>query len=375
MRVCLTIDSNLTIPGGVQTYVRGLYEALKKRGHEVTIFAAGRIPPEDEGRELISLGKLVELPLGGDASLPLIAANPFRVYLELRRRGFEIVHIPGHGGMLSWWVVFLSPAPVVASFLSFSELVNKRLVHLLFAPFFRLLNRRLNARIAISQTSADYGNRSYPGEYEIIPAGVDLSRFYPGRKKSGWANSKVEILFVGRLDPRKGIMDLLEAVRRLRSERDARAEKVKVVVVGDGPERKKAERFVRKHAFEGVVEFAGRVADEDLPGYFREADIFCSPAKWEESFGIVLLEAMASGLPVVAYGNAGYREVLGGRLAEMVVKPGDVEGLAGKLGELVEDKRRREEMGRLGREMAQEYAWERVAARLEERYREVVGAV
>lgn len=362
----MTLDSSLAIPGGVQSYVRGLADGLRGRDHQVTILTAGQVSDEDEQRGAISVGKRGELPLTGTASsLPLILVNPFEVRRRLRRGKFEIVHVPGHGGMLSWWAVLFSPAPVVASFLSFHESRVMQGISQLARPLFYLLNRKLAAKIAISQAAADYACIAFPGEFRVIPAGIDLGRFVPLGERSG---REALVLFVGRLDPRKGIMDLLEAFDRLK----VGSVGLRLLVVGDGPQRQVAEEYVGEHGLEKRVEFAGRVSDEELPEYYRRADLYCSPARGGESFGLVLLEAMASGLPVVAYGNEGYRQVLSGRLGEYLVEVGDIDGLRVKIEQLVLDGALRKEMGSLSLDKAKNYGWSRIAGEVEKVYQACV---
>lgn len=385
MKILLTLDSGLTIPGGVQTYVRGLDDALTSRGHQVTLLVAGKIPREDRKRKIVSLGVVKELSLATSASLPLILVNPLRVFRFLESERFDLIHIPGHGGLLSWWVVLLARAPVVATFLSGNESDSSQAKLKLVRPLAGILNRQLKAKIAISQTARDFAKILFPGEYRVIPAGIYLQRFsaspqgsaeQPGRAllniDGRGKNGKVVILFVGRLDPRKGIMDLLEAMRRLKEKRRSGRCRFGLIVVGDGPERGRAQRFVKKHRLARVVQLVGRASDEELPGYYRRADIYCSPAKREESFGIVLLEAMAAGLPVVAYGNCGYREVLTGKLAKLLIRPGDIDGLADKLEQLIGDDKLRQRFGDLSRKYAKNFDWPKVVIRIEQVYQAVL---
>lgn len=369
MKVCLTLDSSLMIPGGVQSLVRGLADALSRRGHRVTILTAGGVSQEDQERQVVTLGKSKEISLLASASLPLILVNPLKIYRFFKSERFDVVHVPGHGGLLSWWAVLVSPAPVVATFHPFNESKWHRVWLRFLRPFFWVLNRRLKVRMADSGAAADYARLLFPGEYQIVYPGVDLKRFFP--QEGRLRRKKVKILFVGRLDPRKGILDLLQAVKKLKQEdgeTKPREQQFCLEVVGDGPRRQQAKEFVKQHALDDVVEFVGRVSDEELTRRYREADIYCSPAKQEESFGVVLLEAMASGLPIVAYGNQGYREVLTGRLAEFLVRPGDIEGLAGKLKQLIEDERVRKEMRKLSLERAKAFDWDKVALKIERIY-------
>src|SRR5262249_21742863 len=159
----------------------------------------------------------------------------------------------------------------------------------------------------------------------------DLLRF----QSQATGNSRdgpISIMFIGRLESRKGVSVLLEAFRRIRNDDLP----VQLVIAGDGPERPKLEEFVQENAIEDVT-FLGRVDDAEVSGLMAYCDIFCAPSLYGESFGIVLAEAMASGKPVVAAANAGYRTVLTGEAARFLVRPGDVEDLRQALSNLAQD--------------------------------------
>jgi phosphatidylinositol alpha-mannosyltransferase len=175
-------------------------------------------------------------------------------------------------------------------------------------------------------------------------------------------------LFVGRLEKRKGLAHLLDAfVGVKRDIPDAR-----LLVVGAYDEMEKIP-FVLQTRYLGLsdVHFVGRVSDDELARYYGTADVFCAPSTGMESFGIVLLEAMASGVPMVASDIDGYRDVMDDGVQGVLVEPEQPEPLAVALVSLLRDPARRRAMGAAGREKAQRYAWRVVAARVLEYYASV----
>jgi phosphatidylinositol alpha-mannosyltransferase len=175
----------------------------------------------------------------------------------------------------------------------------------------------------------------------------------------------VNILFVGRLEKRKGLGDLLRAYEFMR----ARVPQTRLIVVGDGPLRGKVESYIARHRLPNVV-LAGYVPDSVKPRYYNSADIFCAPATGAESFGIVLLEAMASGLPVVATEVPGYMSVLEPGRDSLTVRPKGWAELGAALIILARDAELRRRMGAYGHEKARRYSWETVSMQVIEVYEE-----
>jgi phosphatidylinositol alpha-mannosyltransferase len=229
---------------------------------------------------------------------------------------------------------------------------------------------RLQARIAVSQTAREYAARYFPGEYHVIPNGVDIERFHPAVAPiSRWRDPEFDnILFVGRLDPRKGVQLLLDCMPEVVERTQGRA---RLVLVGDSYLRLKYQSSVpgsmRRH-----IHFVGHVPSHELPRWYATGDVFVSPATGNESFGIVLLEAMATGRAVVASDIPGYRSVVTPDVNGVTFPPGDRAALARTLARLVNDPERRVLLGARGRSRALEFAWPRVTDRLEAVYREAL---
>ncbi len=228
---------------------------------------------------------------------------------------------------------------------------------------------KLDGKIAVSELAMDCINKHFPGYYNIIPNGVDLEYFSPDVSPiDEFCDGKLNILFAGRLENRKGLIYLLKAYQQVKQEiPDSR-----LIVVGPGIRlRRKYEKQVKQSNLKDVV-FVGFVSYDELPRYYKTADIFCAPATGWESFGIVLLEAMAAGKPIIASNVEGYASLVTHGTEGWLVPPKDAQALAQSLIALLRDEPLRREMGAKGRLKAQEYAWENVAQRVMDYYTKVL---
>lgn len=368
MKIGILLDGNIDFPGGVQTYVKGLYQFLLRAGHQATILAGGEEgESERKGFKVIRMGKAHNLPgVGTQISAYTDWVGKEEIEEILEREKFDILHLQGIFGILGMRFLDHADIPSVATFHNYWE--PERLpapVKLLF-PLLDHYIKKLDGRIALSQPALEFVNQVSPGEYAVIPPGIDLERFKSTYRDRFPAKGLITILYVGRLDERKGVLFLLEAFRKIQG----RTGNACLVIVGDGPLNTKAQDFVAEHQLKGV-EFTGFVREERLLHFYAGADIYCSPATHGESFGIVLLEAMASGLPVVAFANAGYREVLKGEGAQFLVPPEDTEGLAEVLITLAKDEELRR-MSRWSLKEVEQYSWDNVGPRILKVYNDVL---
>jgi phosphatidylinositol alpha-mannosyltransferase len=239
-----------------------------------------------------------------------------------------------------------------------------------FSPSYELGSRlmrghasRLHGRIAVSAAARHFIDRFFPGDYKVIPNGVDVPRFASAVPIARWQDGVPNVLFVGRLEPRKGVLDLLKAHRILRKTGSGN----RLLIVGSGPQEREARRYVATRGLQ-EVEFLGRVSDAEKAQLFRTVDVFASPATGGESFGIVLLEAMAAGAPIVASDIHGYKGVVRRGREGLLVPPHEPKELAKAIARLLGDGELRAEMSAAGRVRAEEFSWPRVAARVEEYY-------
>jgi phosphatidylinositol alpha-mannosyltransferase len=222
---------------------------------------------------------------------------------------------------------------------------------------------RLHGRIAVSAAARHFIDRFFPGDYKVIPNGVDVERFARAVPVARWQDGTRNLLFVGRHEPRKGLIELLKAFRILRKT----GCQCRLLVVGSGPQEREARRYVLTRRL-GNVEFLGRVSDDEKAQLFRTADVYVSPATGAESFGIVLLEAMAAGTPIVCSDIHGYKGVVRRGREGLLVPPRKPKAIAAAIGELLADDERRAAMGAAGQARAEEFSWQRVTAKVDDYY-------
>jgi len=227
--------------------------------------------------------------------------------------------------------------------------------------------RRLHGRIAVSAAARHFIDRYFPGDYKVIPNGVDVDRFRRAVPLARWQDGRRNLLFVGRLEPRKGLLDLLKAFRILRKT----GCECRLLIVGWGPQEREARRYVMTRRLGDVV-FLGRVSDDVKAQLYKTADVFVSPATGGESFGIVLLEAMAAGTPIVCSDIHGYKGVVRRDREALLVPPRKPKALAAAISTLLKDEELRAAMGHNGSVRADDYSWERVTAKVDDYYGFVV---
>jgi len=365
VKIAMVSPYDFTWPGGVTAHVSQLARELGRSGHEVQVLAPHTPSRECQDADLlVPLGRSVPLPSGGSIARVSLSWWLYPKVRELlKREQFDIVHL--HEPM----------APILPlCVLEFSNSVNVGTFHASYArqhlyrftsPITKRWQARLNGSIAVSPAALRYVNNTFPGDYEIIPNGIDFDHFstkavpYPK-----YQDGKLNILFVGRLEKRKGLRYLLEAYGNLKWENP----NIRLIVVGPGNPDKESYRILSSHNLQDV-EFVGRVSYDDLPRYYASADIFCSPATGAESFGIVLLEAMAAGKPVIASDIEGFRGVMTHGEQGLLVPKKNGDALADALSTLANDPELRLKLGAQGNKTAEDYRWEVVAGRVENYYK------
>jgi phosphatidylinositol alpha-mannosyltransferase len=352
-------------PGGVNEHVRHTYDAMRRMGHDVWIITSKYGKERKDEGHVIRLGTGWAFPANGSMGRVTLGWR-FKEQASdlLAEHRFDILHFHEP------FVPFLSP-----TVLDRSNTINVATFHAFggFSPSYwlgarvaRQLARRLHGRIAVSGAARHFINRYFPGEYRIIPNGVDLDRYAEAEPYEEWRDGTINILFVGRLEERKGLVHLLGAYHRLRKRHvDAR-----LLVIGSGPKLREYRRYIGLRQIHDV-EFLGRVSDDEKARFFASADIFCAPSTGQESFGIVLLEAMAAGIPIVASDIHGYKNVVQRGVQGLLVEPRNHRALAAALYTLANDPEQRHRMGEAGRQRAPDYSWDRVTERIVDFYHEV----
>jgi len=367
MKICLVSPYDFMHPGGVTEHVRHLADKLRRRGHEVTVLAPSSRVGDDHGIPgYVRIGRSVAVRSNGSvAHIALSFHLVRRVRALLNESDYDVVHY--HEPLVPALPITVLRFHRGANVGTFHAMARRNLGYYYGRPFLKRYFNRLHACIAVSAPARDFIARYFDGDYRIVPNGIDCSRFNPNLAPidSVRVPGRTTILFVGRLESRKGLPTLLEAFGRLRQHRS----NVQLVVVGDGPMRWGYERQVEALGIPDV-QFCGHVTNELLPRYYASSDIFCAPANGGESFGIVLLEAMASGVPVVASAIPGFSQVVDGGETGLLVTPREASEWAQALEALVDDPAGRRAMGEAGMRKAQRYDWERVVDTVLDVYRE-----
>ena len=341
-----------------------LARELGRFGHQVQVLAPHSPSREcQETAKFVPLGRSVPLPSGGSIARVSLSWWLYpKVRSLLREEEFDIIHL--HEPMapiLPLCVLEFSNAVNVGTFHATN---NHTHLYKLSSLVVKRWHRRLHGGIAVSPAAYSYVNSAFPGDYQIIPNGIDVEHFTQNAVPwPQFRDGKTNILFVGRLEKRKGLRYLLDAYSRVKWD----LPNIRLLVVGSGNLDKDSHRIMAARALQDV-EFIGPVSQEDLPRYYATADIFCSPATGSESFGIVLLEAMAASKPVVASDIEGYASIMSDGRQGILVPPKDSEALAAALARLVQDPSLRRQMGDEGRLTVEQYRWPEVARRVEDYY-------
>ncbi|MBA2315288.1 MAG: glycosyltransferase family 4 protein [Chloroflexi bacterium] len=362
MKIGLVSPYVYPLPGGVTQHVAYLYENLRLRGHDVRIITSSHGLQRSSEGDVIRIGKGFSVPTNG--SVGTLTVSPrflSQVHEVLDRERFDVLHFHEP------FVPFLSPIV-----LRLSTSVNVATFHAYggFSPAYEFGRRfmggyasRLHGRIAVSAAARHFIDRYFPGDYKVIPNGVDVDRYRRAVPIARWQDGTRNLLFVGRHEPRKGLLHLLKAYRILRKT----GCHCRLLVVGSGPQEHEARRYVATRRL-GGVEFLGRVSDREKAQLFKTADVYVSPATGGESFGIVLLESLAAGTPIVCSDIHGYKGVVRRGREGLLVPPGKPKAIAAAIAQLLNDNELREEMAANGPARAEEFSWERVTAKVDDYY-------
>ena len=358
MRITLVSPYDFAVPGGVNEHVRNLALGLRAGGHEVHTLAPASERVIDHP-DFHSLGHPIKIPVNDS-----VARVTFRLRLRtstyrLLERS-EVIHF--HEPLLPSTPLSLLGHSRAANVGTFHAYADRSLGYRLGRRLLVRYLRRLDATIAVSEPASDFLRQYFPeADPLLIPNGVDTAFFRPDAESpERLRRTGTTILFVGRLEKRKGVLELVRAFAAVAQARPGS----RLVLVGDGPLRRPVEAEIRRLRLAGVS-LEGQVPRALLPSYYAGADLFCAPSLAAESFGIVLLEAMASGLPVVASSVAGYAALVEAETEALLVAPGDTDRLSAALLRAAADDDLRRRLARAGLAKAELHSWAAVIPRVE----------
>lgn len=376
MKIALVSPYDWSYPGGVQDHIRRLAGALRARDHLVRILTPATGP---RARHVeYGVFKLAwAAPLRMNGSVARISITPdvngrIRNVLEVER--FDIVHLhEPFASALTFDTLRLAPMSDALYIGTFHAWARRGLTstpdwaYASAKPFLSRYVRRLHGRIAVSPAAAEFISRFFPGDYRIIPNGVDVHRFRPDAAPlPQFADGKLNILYLGRMEQRKGPKYFIRAIPLIRRH----FPNTRFIVAGEGKLRPAFEEFVARRGWRDVV-FTGRVAAEDMPAMYASAHVYCAPNTGGESQGVVLLEALAAGRPVVASDIPGFRTVIREKQDGLLVPPKNHEELAWAVCYLLGDEAERHRLAAAGPKRAADFSWQSVGARVEEYYFDV----
>lgn len=344
MRIGIVSPYSISVPGGVQEQVLGLARALRSKGVAARVLAPTDGPPPDGW--VTPLGSSLPTPANGSVApiAPDLSAQ-LRLIRAVRDEGFDVLHL--HEPMVPgpcMTACLVKPAPLVGTFHAAGNHASYQLLN----PAIRWLAGRLDVRATVSAEAEALAVEQLGGSYERAFNGIEVERF---STVEPWPTEGLTIFFLGRHEPRKGLDILLDALPRLPSD-------VHIWVGGEGPD---TERLKLRHAGDPRVQWLGRLSDMEKRRRLKAADVFCAPSLRGESFGVVLLEAMAGGAAIVAADLSGYRLVARPDHDGLLVPPGDAEALGAALVRVLDDDSLRSRLVESGAARAQAFSMDSLA--------------
>ncbi len=364
MKIAQVTPYDFGHPGGVAEHIQHLKTELNTLGHEVKIIAPrSQSGGLEVGKDFYGVGRTVAIP-GNNSKVRLtFDVTLYSAVKELlRQEQFDVIHL--HEPLtpvLPYMVLLNSKAVNVATFHAY-RFSNPW--YTAFKPYMSFVLGRLDARMAVSESAREFVSQYFEGPYTIVPNGIDPQRFSDGIEPFPWASDGVpRILFVGRYnESRKGFKYLLRALPLVQQQ----FPNVRLMVVGPGDPSRVA-GIIERNRIRGI-DFVGQVSKEDLPRYYASSTIVCAPSVEGESFGIILLEAMASGKPLVASNIPGYAGVVTHEQDGLMVPPQDSQALALGIVRLLADQQLQKYLVTNGLATANSYAWNKIAGRVLDQY-------
>lgn len=369
MKIGLICPYNIAKGGGVQECVFAMQAELTRNGHDVYIITPQPKEYEiDPAKKIIYVGSATDFNSPLHTTIQVSAGINETIDAMLAEHNFDILHfhepwVP----MLSAQILSRSNSVNVATFhAKLPETLMTRTMIKVVTPYTKSVLKYIDAFTAVSDAAAEYVCSLTDEPVALIPNGVDLNRYKAPARRSDNKKQKT-IFYLGRLEQRKGVKHLIHAFKLLSDANPS----VTLVIAGDGPDRAKLEALAADLQIKNI-EFVGYISEKEKIHYLRTADLYCSPALYGESFGIVLLEAMASGLVIVAGDNPGYASVMNGLGALSLVNPKHHAEFARRLSLLLQENDLRIICRQWAAEQIPNYGYSKIVSQYEEIYKKAI---
>ncbi|MFM8815203.1 MAG: glycosyltransferase family 4 protein [Actinomycetes bacterium] len=355
LRIAMVSPYSVSVPGGVQAQVLGLARELRRIGHEVRVLAPCDGPPPEPF--VTPLGN--SLPTAANGSVAPLAPDPsaaMRTIRALNDEAFDVIHlhepiVPGP----TVTALLLKLAPTVGTFHAAGDSTSYRVLN----KTARWAAEHLSVRVAVSESAKELAHRYLGGEYTILFNGIEVQRY---SRPSTRRETSPTIFFCGRYEPRKGLEVLLQAMAHL-------PKNVKLWIASDGVG---IDDVQNAYGADERIAWLGRITEEDKLDRLARCTTFCAPSLRGESFGIVLLEAMAAGAALVASNISGYNNVATHEKNALLVEPGNPVALAEVLHMAMTDNAVREQLVTGGHARAQDFSMQRLAQLYVEMYNKLL---
>jgi phosphatidyl-myo-inositol alpha-mannosyltransferase len=354
MRVGLVCPYDWEVPGGVREHISGLAEALIELGHDVSVIA-----PADDDAELpyyvVPAGRAVPVPYNGSvARLAFGFLSAGRVRRWLKEGDFDVLHVHEPAApSLSLLACWVADGPIVATM--HAAIPRSRALHAA-QPILASALEKISGRIAVAEAARSTLVEHLGGDAVLIPNGLHVSRYEKAEPLPGFPGTGGTLGFLGRMDePRKGLDILLAAFTQLAPERP----ELRVLIAGRGDPDEVMQQVPA--ALRSRVVLLGQVSDADRIRMLHSVDVFCAPNTGGESFGYVLVEAMASGAPIAASDLEAFRQVLRGGQAGELFPTGDPAALAAAAAKLLDNPAHRASLSAAASVAVREFDWSVVA--------------
>lgn len=369
MKIGLVCPYNIAKGGGVQEIVLATKAELVRRGHDVKIITPlPRLGKIKESPDVIFIGTSTDFKSPTHTHVQVSAsAGVAKIEAMLESEKFDVLHfhepwVP----MLSLQILQRSTSVNIATFhAKVPETLMSRTITRVVTPYLKSVLKYLDEMTAVSDSAAEYVTSLTDEPVTIIPNGIDLEKYkFDNQERT---NGDKTILYIGRLEKRKGVKYLLEAYQLLSQDNAD----LKLIIAGDGPDRKKLELLAEELKLSNVS-FLGYVNEATKLELLAQADLFCSPAIFGESFGIVLLEAMATGTVALAGNNSGYSDLMQGLGAISITNPQDITEFARHLKLLIYETELRKLWRAWAKDYVQQFGYPKVVDLYEELYAEAI---